>query len=261
MLENELPTKVRAIFVSDLHLGCQFSTGHQVVKIFDAVEAEKIYLVGDCFDESRLRLRWKWTKVNSHVIAQLLKLKESGTEICMTPGNHDAFLRSSNPSEVLENHGRMRQEFMPLLSFNIDEQFTHRMKDGRRLLVTHGDLFDTVEKSLGGIPKLGSRIFDRVNWLIPRPIVLGLRGFFKKLFAKPNQIQSKIVQYASEAGFDGVVFGHLHQPILETVGETIVGNCGDWMGNESVLVETMDGDVKLINFGKTIGVLQSRCTN
>lgn len=256
MAGDSLPDQVKAIFLSDLHLGYCFSTGANCLAVLEKVRAEKIFLVGDNFDETRLRLHWHWSVQEQSVIDKLLELHNGGTEIFLLPGNHDPCFRNRRLFEQDDGDSKRLQELLrPLLEFQVADQFDYQISDGRKLLIIHGDQFDRVETHLFGIPKLGSRIFDRYNWLLPRRAVLGLRHFFKLLFAKPNQIEAAIFQHANQQGYDGVFYGHLHDPKLLLHNNLVVGNCGDWLGNESFLVETLAGELKLFNFQREIRLL------
>ena len=256
MASDSLPDHVKAIFLSDLHLGYCFSTGANCVAVLEHVRAEKIFLVGDNFDETRLRLHWHWSDEEQSVIDKLLELHNDETEIFLLPGNHDPCFRDRQLFEQNDEASkRVRQLLQSMLQFHVADRFDYETINGQRLLIIHGDQFDEVESHLFGIPKMGSRIFDRYNWLLPRAAVLGLRQFFKMLFAKPNQIEESIFQHAREHGYDGVFYGHLHDPKLLTKNGLVVANCGDWLGNESFLVETLAGELKLFNFQQEIRVL------
>lgn len=251
-----LPDKVRALFISDLHLGYCFSKGADCLAVLEQLHAEKIFLVGDNFDQTRLMLHWHWQAGEQKIIDKLLELHGEQSEVCLLPGNHDPCFRDHEwfDSDRADS-ARVRELLQPLLQFNIADRFDYMTLAGKRMLVVHGDQYDEVNAALFGIPKLGAQVFDRCNWLLPRGGVLLLRQFFKKLFAKPNQIEKEIFQHAREQGYDGVFYGHLHDPKLLDLDGLVIANCGDWLENESFLVETMEGELKLFNFREQIGVL------
>jgi len=47
---------------------------------------------------------------------------------------------------------------------------------------------------------------------------------------------------------DGVVCGHIHQPEIRMINGVKYCNDGDWVESLSALVETMDGELKLIHW-------------
>ena len=46
--------------------------------------------------------------------------------------------------------------------------------------------------------------------------------------------------------FDGVVCGHIHHPEIREINGVTYCNDGDWVESLSALVETMDGELKLV---------------
>ena len=104
-----------------------------------------LYLVGDVIDGWRLRRRWHWEPVYSRIVRRLISLARSGCRIYYTPGNHDEFLR-----DFLYDLGL----------FELSNAFVHQAADGRRLLVTHGDLFDQVEQRARWLSVIGSVGYD-----------------------------------------------------------------------------------------------------
>src|SRR5262245_32442278 len=85
--------RLRAIFLSDVHLGTHVSKSGQLLDFLRHHDADTIYLVGDIVDGWRLRSRWHWPKAHGEVIAELLAAAQAGTRVVYLPGNHDAFLR------------------------------------------------------------------------------------------------------------------------------------------------------------------------
>lgn len=243
---NAYPSRVRALFISDLHLGYWISKGSAASEILDSISADRIYLVGDVVDEARLKLTWCWPSEHQQTLDRILELCDS--KVCAIPGNHDLFLRSETPLSDLTEDEPLYKILSPLLKFERSESFDYVTLNGKRILVTHGDLFDDVWQSELGVTKFGARTFDRINRLLPRWLVIGIRQFFKIFLARPKEIESRIIEFARENGYDGVIFGHLHEPKLYRTENLVVGNCGDWISNQSFLVETLEGRLELYNF-------------
>jgi hypothetical protein len=49
------------------------------------------------------------------------------------------------------------------------------------------------------------------------------------------------VHEARRRGFDGVICGHIHQPELRVIDDTLYCNDGDWVESCTALVEHRDG--------------------
>lgn len=251
MRESELPEKVRTIFLSDLHLGYRISQGERCLSVLENVQAEMVYLVGDIVDEVRLRNAWHWPESHQRMLERIFKLKDSGAKVFFSPGNHDVCFRDVDP--LKDTPSELKSLLMLLMEFETADRIAHLTVDGRKFLVTHGDLYDETDSRLSAVRTWGAKLFDRYNGLLPRRAVILTRAFFKLILARPSQIQQQVCEDAIGGGFDGVIFGHLHEPKLLHQQGLVVGNCGDWVVNESFLVETLDGKLQLFNFGKLVG--------
>ena len=45
-------------------------------------------------------------------------------------------------------------------------------------------------------------------------------------------------------GYDGVICGHIHRPIIKNINGMLYCNDGDWVESMSALVETYSGEQK-----------------
>ena len=185
----------------------------------------------------------------------------AGCEIILLPGNHDDFLR--HPDFMTE---RCLPKHEPIFSamgkslgaFRWAEDIVHTTSSGKRLLVIHGDLFDNVEKRTKGLSVWGSRIFDRILWILPTKFCHQIRRFFKWFMARPESIRQRLISETMHRGCDGVIYGHIHQPCINQEDQVLSINLGDWVENESFLVEHQDGSLELINFGKSLATIGSQ---
>ena len=250
-MTTKYPERARTLFLSDLHLGYWVSRGADAIEVIRNTSADNIFLVGDVVDESRMQRRWYWPQSHQAVVDHLLDLN-SRCNVRATPGNHDIYLRRSNPLETIDPTSNMCNLLSQMLTIEHCESFDYVMTDGRKLKVTHGDLFDQTERKMMGIPKLGSLVFDRFNWVFSRWMVIELRRLFKLVLTQPSTIESRLIEATRSEGYDGVVFGHLHEPKLYQTDGFLVANCGDWMMNTSFLIETIDGELELYNAGKLV---------
>jgi hypothetical protein len=60
--------KVRALFISDVHLGTPGCQADPLVDFFRSHEAETLFLVGDIVDGWRLKSNWYWPKAHTDVL-------------------------------------------------------------------------------------------------------------------------------------------------------------------------------------------------
>ena len=121
---------LRALFISDVHLGTRGCQAELLLDFLRHHDAETIYLVGDIIDGWRLKRSWYWPQSHNDVVQKLLRKARKGTRVIYIPGNHDEFLR-----DYLGTH---------FGGIEVHSSTVHDSADGRRLLVIHGDQFDVV---------------------------------------------------------------------------------------------------------------------
>lgn len=247
--------------MSDTHLGFYSALPEKLATALDALDCERLYLVGDIIDMWQLRRRWRWSEACDRVIARVLDMAREGTEVIYVPGNHD---EAARPYDGLDIGG-----------VEIRLKAVHETADGRRLLVTHGDQYDLVVKHQPMLCMLGNVAYD---WLIRLNRVWnrGRRLFglsywslshFVKLKVKSactfiSRFEETLVHEAERDGFDGVVCGHIHKAeihkaeihkagVRKAAGERGSAieyyNCGDWVESCTFLVEGFDGAIEIVD--------------
>jgi UDP-2,3-diacylglucosamine pyrophosphatase LpxH len=65
------------------------------------------------------------------------------------------------------------------------------------------------------------------------------------------------VKEASRRGLDGVICGHIHQPALKNIKGLLYCNDGDWIENCTLLGETYQGNLELVQWTEHQTLLQS----
>lgn len=241
---------VRSVFISDSHLGQKLSRGDELLAFLRSVDPEHLYLVGDFIDTWCLRWNWHWPQAYTGILERLMEMRGGGTRIFYTPGNHDAILRKPIPR---------------IPGVEVANEFVHTLADGRRLLVTHGDLLDSIEHGWKWLSRIGSFLFNRVidinlatNFILRtagfRPIYFSfwIKRTSKRMLGAFGRFQRKLIQTAAQRGMDGIVCGHVHWPIMVSAGKILYVNTGDWLENASAFVEHCDGSLALWNHGKVI---------
>lgn len=259
---------VRALFLSDIHLGYKGADAAAVVECLTSLKPKTIYLVGDIFDGWKLEKRWHWTLASTAVIDALVEHRAHGVRIVYLPGNHDEKVRKINPIE--------RARFAFHLGIRICNSCVHRTRDGKRIIVLHGDQFDNALVR-GKLSRLSDWFYDMLGdvfyFVRPAPQVM-LKGrlrpysLAKMLMKKSgraalrllNNFQRMVLRLILRKQADGLICGHTHVPIIKTLKKKyIYANCGMWMGQtNTALIETLEGELKILNypdrrtFGETI---------
>jgi len=242
---------VRSVFLSDTHLGNRHAQIEPLLAFLDRVHPDRIYLVGDIVDGWELRRGSVWPEAASKFLQQLIALSDAGTELYYTPGNHDAFLRSG---------GELRALIERLTNARIQDEFVAQLADGRRLLITHGDLFDFFETSAQWISKLLGVLYQgclSANWWLSRScsserpsespyrLCAVVKQRVKQFVRFISRYETSLLNHARRRNCDGVVCGHVHTPALIERDGMIYCNTGDWMENCTAIVERFDGTLEL----------------
>jgi UDP-2,3-diacylglucosamine pyrophosphatase LpxH len=221
--------RLRAVFVSDIHLG---TAGCQAQALLDFLKhhpSDSLY------------------QAHNDVVQKLLRRARKGCRVVFIPGNHDEFARAF----VGHQFG----------GIEVHADTVHTTADGRTLWVTHGDYFDGVIQCAKWLAYLGDNLYEftlklnrHLNSLRAR---LGLpywslSAYLKQKVKKAlNYVTDFEVAVAGEArarGHHGVVCGHIHRAEMRDINGTLYCNDGDWVESRSALVEHMDGRLELIHW-------------
>ncbi len=239
----------RTIFISDLHLGTRGCRSDFLVDFLSRVQCERLFLVGDIIDGWRLRKSWYWDAAHDEVLRLILNHARQGAEVTYVPGNHDEMFRSWLPLNLEIGGIRLMREAV------------HETADGRRLLVMHGDEFDSVVRYAKFLALLGDWAYNvalAVNtWFNAVRRRLGypywslsqwLKRQVKEAVKAIDRFEVALAGEARRRGLDGVVCGHIHHAEMREVGGVLYLNDGDWVESCTALVEHADGRLELIDW-------------
>jgi UDP-2,3-diacylglucosamine pyrophosphatase LpxH len=245
---------VRAIFISDIHLGTPGCQADALLDFLKCYSSEYLYLVGDIIDGWQLRRRWYWPQAHNDVVQKLLRRARKGCRVIFIPGNHDEFAREF----IGHQFG----------GIEVMDEAVHTTADNRKLWVIHGDYFDGVIQHAKWLAYLGDNAYEitlklnrYLNNLRGR---LGLPYWslsqYLKLKVKTalNYVTDFEVAVANEArrrGHRGVVCGHIHRAEMREINGTLYCNDGDWVESLTALVEHLDGRLELVSWANMAGVL------
>jgi UDP-2,3-diacylglucosamine pyrophosphatase LpxH len=244
---TETTRHVRALFISDVHLGSRACKAEQLLDFLRHHDADTIYLVGDIVDGWQLRSGWHWPQAHNDVIQKLLRKARKGSRLIYVPGNHDEFLR-----DYFGTH------FGGVV---VTENAFHVAADDRRYVVTHGDQFDRRIKRARAFAGFGdhAQMLLRAANAVVNSVRRRLRlpGWSLSQWAKYkvkdalNYVQSFEEALAAEATrrhAAGVICGHVHQASIRDFPAARYVNCGDWLESCSAAVEHFDGRLEIISW-------------
>ena len=252
---------LRAVFLSDLHLGSSYCHAEDLATFLEDLRCARLYLVGDILDLWWLTARRAvWGPAQQRVVDALHRLARGGTEIIYIPGNHDRPLRRLCGSMLPKNMVVRRRAI-------------HTLRDGRRLLVTHGDEYDELTHFGGLQERFGYWLYyvilsgNRWNSALRRRLGLRYWSLADFLKRKSRVSEAFIARFVAAGladvrrrGLDGIVCGHIHRADLREIGGLIYANDGDWVESLTALVETAFGDLQLRAIGaEPIAQVSTRC--
>ncbi len=245
--KNSEPHRFRTIWISDVHLGFRGCSANFLLDFLRGSECETLYLVGDIIDVWAMKKRPYWPQAHNNVIRTILGKAKHGTRVVYVPGNHDELVRDFDG--------------MHFGNIEITNMTTHVRADGQRMLVLHGDQFDTVVQYSKWLAVVGSAMYD---WLLRLNIIVNfvrrklgfpywsLAAFLKHKVKNAVQYIGKFEEAvafeAGRQGVDGVVCGHIHRAEITRIGDVTYCNCGDWVESCTALVEHFDGSLELLHW-------------
>lgn len=243
------PTRFRAIFISDVHLGTRGCKAAYLLDFLRHTESDMLYLVGDIIDGWALKKNVHWPQSHNDVVQKVLRKARKGTRVVYVPGNHDEAVRS----------------FVGLhfggIAIRTDD--VHTTATGRRLWVVHGDFADGVMLHARWLASLGDTLYDFALWLnhhvnrlrlrLGRPywsLSQYLKHRVKNAVSFICDFEQVLLREARRLGYDGVICGHIHKAEIRDVDGMTYANDGDWVESLTALVETPDGELRIVTWDR-----------
>lgn len=240
--------KVRALFLSDIHLGSRACRADPLLSFLREHDPEQIFLIGDIIDFWAMSRGIYWPALHNTVVQKILKKARHGTKVILIPGNHDEVLREY-AGGVFGNVSILRE-------------YVHTATDGRRYVLLHGDEYDQVTTCHRWVSVLGDISYsllvrlNRLLSLIRRRS--GVSGHWSLAdYAKRNVLRAvsfisdfehAVVHHVKRRGLEGVICGHIHTPAIKRIDGVTYINCGDWVDSCTAIVEHYDGRMQLVRW-------------
>ena len=216
-------------FISDAHLGSRTQRGERekearLCAFFRAIRgrARALYIVGDFFD-FWFEYRSVVPRVGGKALFELYNLTSSGTRVVYLGGNHDFWLGSYLSEEV---------------GIRIHTEPIEVEHDGLRIFLAHGDEYSGDAKYRLLRRALHHRFSAHLFGVLHPDLGALLARWASRASGEANaecdlslfrERYAKTAQQKFDEGFDAVVFGHLHIPLLrERDGKSLLV-LGDWV--------------------------------
>ena len=241
----------RTIWISDVHLGTPGCQANYLLDFLKSHESETLYLVGDIIDGWHLKKGWYWPQTHNDVVQKILRKGRKGTRVVYIPGNHDESVR----------------QFIGLTFGEIEvlEDAVHTTANGKRLWITHGDLFDGVMQHARWLAYVGDSAYTFIlklnRWFNAIRVRMGLPYWSLSQYLK-HQVKNAVnfisafehvmTEEARRRECDGVVCGHIHKAEIRDINGLLYANDGDWVESLTALVEEFDGNLRIIHWNRRV---------
>ncbi|MGS0754923.1 UDP-2,3-diacylglucosamine diphosphatase [Roseateles sp. GG27B] len=239
--------RFRSVWISDIHLGTPGCQAEALLDFLRCVESDNLFLVGDIIDGWQLRRSWYWPQAHNDVVQKLLRKARKGAQVVFIPGNHDEFARKY----LSHNFG----------GIEVANEWIHVTADGRKLWITHGDLFDGVIQCAKWLAYLGDSAYEftlKLNrylnslrarlglpyWSLSKYLKLKV----KRAVSYVSDFEGAVAREARNRGVQGVVCGHIHHAELRDIDGILYANDGDWVESLTALVEHADGRLEILDW-------------
>lgn len=249
---NDSNTKhYRTIWISDVHLGTRGCQASYLLDFLRTHDSDTLYLVGDILDGWHLKKGWYWPQTHNDVVQKILRKGRKGTRVIYVPGNHDESVRQFIGMSFGE--------------IEVKEDDVHTLADGRRLWITHGDLFDGVMQHARWLAYLGDSAYSLIlylnRWFNAIRVRLGLPYWSLSQYLK-HQVKNAVnfisafehvmTEEAKRRHCDGVVCGHIHKAEIRDINGLLYCNDGDWVESLTALAEDFEGNLQIIHWNNRV---------
>ena len=240
------PARFKAIWISDVHLGTPQCHAKRLLELLQLTESESLYLIGDIVDRWEGKRQQYWDQSDTEVVQAIVEKASQGTKVVFVPCNHGAPFR-----KFIGLH---------LKGIQIQDELVHVTAQGKRMLVLHGDRFDSAANGAFWLRCCGAPFAPKIrrmlqavdNWRER----IGLREWSVSDLQdiKPvdavylRSFELALTNEARQKGLDGVICSHVHKPEIRDISGILYCNDGDWVKHQSALVEELSGELRLVTW-------------
>lgn len=246
----------RSVWISDIHLGHHGCKTDYLIDFLDTIQCEHLFLVGDIVDLSYMRRKGlNLPQSHLNVVRKILGKAKQGTKVVYIPGNHDEDYREFDGSRFG--------------NIEIHNKYIHETADGKRLLMMHGDEFDSAVRCNKFAVYLGEKTYDILlylnRWLNTFRRKLGFQYWSASNYLKTKvknaasiikDFEQAVAHEAKRSNVDGLVCGHMHHAEIRKIGDVLYCNDGDWIENCTALVENHEGALEILHWSDVIKSLK-----
>lgn len=239
----------RSVWISDTHLGSRDCKAEYLFRFLTSIQCDNLFLVGDIVDIWALKKNVYWPQSHNNVLRAILGKAKHGTRVVYVPGNHD---------EIFKEHCGTQ-----FGNVQIERYYLHETVKNKKLLVMHGDEFDSLV-TCGRLESLIGNIgydillacnrwyhYYRARFGYPYwSLASYLKRKLKNAMLHVQRFENIVAHETLRRGADGVVCGHIHHPQMRNIDGIDYYNDGDWVEHCTALVESSEGDLSLLHWSE-----------
>lgn len=217
-------------FLSDAHLGADSEQKERLkeknlVSFLDQVkkEGDYLYILGDLF-EFWFEYKNALPKKHFDVLVKFKELTQKGVKVNYVAGNHDFWLGDFLNTEI---------------GIKIHKEPISVKHQGKRIFIIHGDGLAKKDRAYRILKRI---LRNRTNiWFYRQlppdlgiPLAKKVAHLSRTHTSKKEYQLADYVNFAREKiqqGYDAVIMGHTHHPMIKDLGKGIYLNIGDWIEN------------------------------
>ncbi len=230
---------VHSVWISDTHIGSCGTQLRRLDDFLDHLHCNLLFLNGDILDKYLISNIDELDPLGRSIIDKINHLHTKGVRVYFLPGNHDS----------------QKQASLVFKHLTFVEEFLYKSLKNKTFLVMHGDKLDpSVSLKAKWFAKFGTDFYEfflkkknkknRSGLSLSRCIKISIKNTLGFLF----RYRYMLHRYLVEKKVDGLIYGHTHQPKIKTYKSKLYLNSGDWIDNCSYIVETHEGEFKLLNW-------------
>ncbi len=218
-----------AFFISDVHLGSNHKGGpdRRLPLLLDflgmvEVSGSHLFMLGDLFD-FWFEYKTVIPRLYFELLYELRHLTQKGIQVYLLKGNHDFWMDSFFPQS---------------LGIPVYDDFIDITVQERRLYVSHGDGLARRDHGYRFLKNILRHPLNVTLYRLIHPdLGYALASFSSKLSRDYKPIKDDDEDYLEFArgrfpeGYDCVILGHTHRPLIEKVENGVYLNTGDWMSS------------------------------
>lgn len=228
--------KVEVVIISDVHLGTYGSQAFALLDYLNSIEPKIVVLNGDIIDGWQFSRKY-FPSSHVEVVKKILDWISKGVQLYYVTGNHDEMMRKFVGFGV-SNAKIVNKVVLPL--------------DGKLAWIFHGDVFDVTMRHSKWIAKMGADGYGflillnkAVNAILKKmgkgkiSLSKRIKNSVKSAVKSKNNFETTAAEIAIQNGYDYVICGHIHQPIIKNIEieneKVCYLNSGDWVENRTAL--------------------------